>query len=169
MRPSANPPERNTVVPALRGCRAWIASLLVVTVLVAEVSLAPSTHADPAANLADALASARSGTSCSPLRYNKVVEQVAQIINRSTDSYLNQAAPRVPIAEPLEGLKDLGYGGTKAYLLQGADKNESVAIKGALLEGYATIPDCSYKDFGVSMLRNETTGYNLASLVLAAA
>jgi len=146
---------------------------VVVTVLAGEFSFAPSALADPAGNLRDALASARRGTSCGPLRYNPVVEQVTQIIIRSTDTYLNRAATRVPTADPLEGLKDLGCGGTKAYLLQGADKSESVAIKGALLEGYATIPDCSCTDFGVSMLRNEatgynSTGYNLASLVLAA-
>ena len=115
------------------------------------------------------MASARSGTSCGSLRYNQVVEQVAQIINRSTDDYLNHAATRVPILDPLEGLKDLGYGGTKAHLLQGAGKSDAVAIHGALLQGYGAIPDCSYTDFGLSMRRNETTGYNLASVVLAGA
>ncbi|GBE68140.1 hypothetical protein MFM001_46020 [Mycobacterium sp. MFM001] len=117
----------------LHGRRRGIASPVVVTVLAGELSLASSALADPAANLRDALAPARSGTSCGPLRYNAVVEQLAQIINRPTDTYLNQAATRVPIVDPLEGLKDVGRGvDTKAYLPQGADKSESAAIKGAL-------------------------------------
>jgi hypothetical protein len=163
-------PDSHMSAPILRECGPWMASaLVIVIVLSAGLSLAPSALADPAANLRDAVTSARSGTSCGPLRYNPVVQQVAEVINRSTDDYLNHAATRVPILDPLEGLKDLGYRGTKAYLLQGADRSDALAIKGALLEGYAAIPDCSYTDFGVSMRRNETTGYNLASSVLAQA
>lgn len=143
------------------------AVLGIVAVLAVGVIAAPSAVADPVSNLKDAVSSARSGSSCGPLRYNATVERAAEIINRSTDTYLNQEARRVPVADPLEGLKDLGYHGTKAYLLQGADKDSGVAIKGALLEGYAAIPDCSYTEFGASVRRNESTGYNLASLVLA--
>jgi hypothetical protein len=170
LRRSVIPPDSHVSAPILRECGPWMASaLVIVMVLSTGLSLAPSALADPAANLRDAVASARGGTSCGPLRYNPVVEQVARVINRSTDDYLNHTATRVPIPDPLDGLKDLGYGGTKAYLLQGADRSDALAIKGALLEGYAAIPDCSYTDFGVSMWRNETTGYNLVSSVLAGA
>ncbi len=156
--------------PIPQGRGPWVtAPLVIVTVLAAALSLTPSARADPEANLRDAVASARSGTSCASLRYDPVVEQVAQIINRSTDDYLNHAATRVPILDPLEGLKDLGYGGTKAHLLQGASKSDALAIRGAVLQGYGAIPDCSYTDFGLSVRRNETTGYNLASVVLAGA
>ncbi|WP_232066525.1 hypothetical protein [Mycobacterium parmense] len=136
-------------------------------VLAASLVLAPSAVADPEANVRDAVASARSGTSCGSLRSNAVVEQVAQIINRSTDDYLNHAATRVPVLDPLEGLKTLGYSGTKAYLLSGAAQNDADAIQGAVLEGYAALPDCSYTDFGLSLRRNDTTGYHLVSVVLA--
>ncbi|MCV7234606.1 hypothetical protein H7J49_19225 [Mycobacterium branderi] len=129
--------------------------------------LAPTARADSVTNFRQAVASLRAGTSCEALRYNTVVEQAADIINRSTEDYINHTATHVPIAEPLPGLKDLGYGGNRAVLLQGAHKNAADAIKGALLEGHAAIPDCSYTDFGVSMRRNETTGYTLTSLVLA--
>jgi hypothetical protein len=163
-------PESHVFAPIFSKRGPWSASaLVIVTVLSTGLSLAPSALADPLANFRNAVASARGGTSCGPLRYNPVVQQAAEVINRSTDDYLNHAATRVPILDPLEGLKDLGYGGTKAYLLQGADRSDALAIKGALLEGYAAIPDCSYTDFGVSMRRNETTGYNLASSVLAEA
>ncbi|MGH3556404.1 MAG: hypothetical protein ACRDTK_02650 [Mycobacterium sp.] len=142
-------------------------ALVAVTLVAAGLLLAPASLADPENNLRDAMASARRETPCGSFRSNPVVEQVAQTINRSTDDYLNHAATRVPILDPLEGLKVLGYGGTKAYLLQGAAKSDAAAIKGAILQGYAAIPDCSYTDFGLNMRRNETTGYNLASVVLA--
>lgn len=170
LRRSVIPPDSHMSAPILRECGPWMASaLVIVMVLSTGLSLAPSALADPTANLRNAVASARGGTSCGPLRYNPVVEQAAEVINRSTDDYLNHTATRIPILDPLEGLKDLGYGGTKAYLLQGADRSDALAIKGALLEGYAAIPDCSYTDFGVSARRNETTGYNLVSSVLAGA
>ena len=142
-------------------------AMSIATVLSAGVWFAPAALGDSVTQVRDAVASARGGTSCSALRYDAVVEHVADVINRSNDDYLNQVATRVPISDPLEGLKDLGYRGTKAYLLQGANESEAKAIKGALLEGYDAIPDCSYTDFGVSMLRNATTGYAMATIVLA--
>jgi hypothetical protein len=162
------PPSRGIPSATSRRCAKEVSAVLgTVALLAVGVTPAPSAVADPVSSLRDAVSSARSGTSCGPLRYNATVERAAEIINRSTDTYLNQEARRVPVADPLEGLKDLGYHGTKAYLLQGADKDSGIAIKGALLEGYAAIPDCSYTEFGASMRRNESTGYNLASLVLA--
>lgn len=142
-------------------------TLVIMTVVSASVALAPPTLADQVATFKDAVASLRSGTSCPPLHYNPIVEQAADIINRSTDAYLNHTATHVPIADPLPGLKDLGYRGNKATLLQGAHKNPSDAIKGAILQGHAAIPDCSYTDYGVSMFRNDKSGYNLTSAVLA--
>jgi hypothetical protein len=113
------------------------------------------------------------------LRYEPIAEQAAAVFNEMTDKYLNHTATRVPTAkEPpgapvdtMPGLKDLGYTGTKGYLLQGADASEAVAIKAALLEGYSydVIRDCSYTDFGVDMRRNETTGYTLVAIILGGA
>lgn len=142
-------------------------ALIVAIVLATGTTLSPAAVADSVADLRDAVSLARSETSCKAMQYNPIVEHVASVINRSTNDYLDHTATRVPVSDPLEGLKDLGYRGTKAYLLQGADKNDGNAIKGALLEGYATIPNCSYRDFGVSIRRNDTTGYTLAAVVLA--
>lgn len=151
-----------------RGRIGSIASAVVLTAALSPgISPTPVASAEPAASVRDAVSSARGATSCAPLQYNQIVEQVAETINRTTDDYLSHTAKRVPITDPMEGLKLLGYGGSKAYLLQGANKDEAVAIKAALLEGYDAIPDCSYADYGVSMRRNERTGYNLASVVLA--
>ncbi len=128
---------------------------------------APSALAEPAPDLQGAVASLRSDASCKPLHYDPVVEQAAEIINRLTDDYVNHTARQEPVADPVPGLKDLGYHGNKGTTLQGAAKDDADAIKGMLLEGYAAIPDCSYTDFGISLRRNETTGYTFTSLVLA--
>lgn len=151
--------------------------VVVATGFVTGLVLAPPAAADPAADLREAIVSARSETSCGPLNYHATVEQAAGVFNQMTDDYLNHTATRVQnkdtapgsIPDPLPGLKDLGYGGTKAYLLQGAQKSEARAIKGALLQGYASskISDCSYTDFGVDMRRNQRTGYDLAAVMLA--
>jgi hypothetical protein len=141
----------------------------IVAVLMALLSatVTPAAHADTTTALKDAVTGARGGAACPPLRSDPLVDQIADIVNKSTDDYLNQTATRVPIVDVQEGLKQLGYPGTKAYLLQGADKTEVLTIKGALLEGFAAIPDCSYHDFGVSVRHNNATGFNLAAVVLA--
>jgi hypothetical protein len=149
-----------------RSPRTWSAVVSAMIVAAGQTA-APVALADSTTDLRQAVSSGREGLPCSPLEYNPVAEQVADIINRSTDSYLNQTATRVPILDPLEGLKELGHPSAKAYLLQGANKTESLAIKGALLEGYAAIPDCSYTEFGVSMRQNTQTGFFIAAVVLA--
>ena len=150
--------------------------LAVATGFVMCLVLAPPAVAD-SADLRDAIVSARSETPCGPLNYHPTVEQAAGVFNQMTDDYLSHTATRVQnkdttpgsIPDPLPGLKNLGYGGTKAYLLQGAKNGEALAIKGALLQGYALgkISDCSFTDFGVDMRRNQRTGYDLAAVVLA--
>ncbi|MBP2454782.1 hypothetical protein [Mycolicibacterium lutetiense] len=160
-----------------RSIRLRAHGLLVVTGFVAGVVLAPPAAADPAAELREAIVSARSETSCGPLQYHHTVEQAAGVFNQMTDDYLSHTATRVQnkdttpgsIPDPLPGLKNLGYSGTKAFLLQGAKKDQALAIKAALLQGYAAnkISDCSFTDFGVDMRRNLRTGYDLAAVVLA--
>lgn len=157
-------PARPATSPRLEGVAPAVAFALVFAM---GLPFAPPAAADATGSLRDAVASARSGGSCGPLQYNDVVAHVADIINKSTDDYLDQSATRVPISDPLQGLKDLGYGGSKSHLLQGANESAAIAIKAALLEGYDAIPDCSYTDFGVSMRHNDATGYTLAVVVLA--
>jgi hypothetical protein len=169
LRGSVVPPDSQISAQILRrrGPRIALVLVMIVTVLSAGVSLAPSALADLVANLKDAVAQARGGTSCGPLRSDSVVEQVAEKINRSTNDWLDHTATQVPIEDPLPGLKILGYGGSKAKLLQGAARTDADAIKGMLLEGLDAIPDCSYKDFGASMLRNEASDHYLTAVVLA--
>lgn len=151
-----------------RGPRSALA-LMIVTVLVAGAWLAPSALADSVANLKDALAQARGGTTCGALHVNPIVEQAATKMNHFTDDWLNHIGGQVPPDREnvLTGLKILGYRGNKAYIIQGAGKTDANAIKGALLEGYNKIPDCSYTEYGASMMLNERTGEHLSAVVLA--
>lgn len=145
--------------------------------LLAALALAPTVAADPLSGLREAFAAARAGTSCEPLRYDPIVEQAARVFNEMTDDYLNHDATRVQnkdttpgsIPDPLPGLKTLGYSGTKAYLVQGAQQDQARAIKALLLQGQALnkISDCTYTDFGVDMRFNADSGYHLAAVVLA--
>jgi hypothetical protein len=86
----------------------------------------------------------------------------------SISDWLDHNATHVPIKDPMPGLKELGYHGSKSLLLAGSSqKGEADAIKGLLLEGYEAILDCSYIDAGFSLLRNQRTGNVLAATVLA--
>jgi len=163
-RPSTFPRGSARSVRILRCCRR---TAVVATVVSASVWLAPAARADPAGDLRDAVTSARGATSCGPLKYNPLVERAAEIFNQETDAWLLHTAKRMPNTDPLPALHDSGYGGSRGVLLAGAGKNEPDAIKGALLEGYAAIPDCSYTEFGVSVRRNDVAGYDLTAVVLA--
>jgi hypothetical protein len=148
--------------------RNWIASVVAIsTVLSANIALAPPAPSEPSPILKDAVMQARAGSSCGPLRYNPIAEQVADISNQSQTKYIDHTARDKPIADPRPGLQDLGYHGSKGVLLLGAAKNMNDSVRAALLQGFIPLPDCSYTDFGVSMLYNETKSYYLTSIVLA--
>lgn len=125
--------------------------------------------ADPAPTAAQAVAVARSAE-CGPLHYNPVVERAAEIVNRSTLTYLNHTGENVPAdgQHPTAILKDLGMEVSKDLSLQGAAQIEANALKGLLIEGHKAIPDCSYTDFGASRLYDEQSGFHLVVVVLVA-
>jgi hypothetical protein len=129
----------------------------------------PSAHADLLTNVRDAIVTARGGTSCQPFNYDPILEKAAGIVNQSTDDYIDHLSTYQPITDPIPGLKDLGYGGTKAALLQGALSDESLSIKGAILQGHAAIPDCSFTDLGIDVRTNEATDNILIVYLLAGA
>ena len=146
--------------------RAHLAAATIITAMGAGLLLASPVSADPAPNLTAAVAAVRAGANCGPLQYDPMVEHAAEIVNRSTDDYINQTARNVPVSDPLPVVKDVGATGGKARSLQGAGNNDGDAIKGLLLEGYAAIPDCSYTSFGASMLWNAGAGKSIAVVVL---
>jgi hypothetical protein len=151
-----------------RRVRASASPVIVTTILAASVSLAPTAVADSADSLRAAVTAVRQGT-CQPLRSEPVVEQAADIVNRSTDVWLDHKGRAVPVPDPLPVLKDLGYGGGRAVQVQGAGNTDAEAIEGLLVVGYDIVPDCSYTDFGVSVMQNQSTGHYLAVVVLASA
>lgn len=138
--------------------------------VVVGVALAGPASADPSPAVADAIAAARTGAPCAALRYDPTVEHAADIVNRSTYTYLNHTAENIPAdgLHPTSILHDLGIDTGKALALQGAARNGADAVKGVLLQGRNAIPDCAYTAFGVSVLREEQSGFTLAVVVLAA-
>lgn len=127
---------------------------------------APAT-AEPAPELERGIAALRDTGSCGALRHDPIAEQVAEISNRSTEEYHNHDARFVPVADPLFVLRDLGGTAGKAIQLQGYGSTDVDAIKGVLLQGHISIPDCSYDTLGTSVIRNPDRGYTLVVAVLA--
>ena len=113
---------------------------------------APHAAADWTENLRTALAAAR-GSTCE-LRSDPIIDQAAQGINASTDSWINNASRAVPETDAVPVLRDLGFNASKAEILSSSSTNEGDAVKGLILQGWAKIPDCSYTAYGVS------TSYN---------
>ncbi|CAJ1500488.1 hypothetical protein [[Mycobacterium] burgundiense] len=107
--------------------------------------------------------------SCEPLRSDPFVEQAAEIVNRSTDKWLDHLGRAVPVPDPLPILQDLGYGGGSAVQFEGAGVTDAESIAGLLIVAYDTLPDCSYTDYGVSVIQNQRTGHYLTAVVLAGA
>ncbi|CPS04365.1 Uncharacterised protein [Mycobacteroides abscessus subsp. massiliense] len=159
-------------LPSVRCLRATKAVTVVVVALpLVSVLFAPEAVADRAPVVEQAVSSARSAAPCGPLQYNPTVERAADIVNRSTYAFLNHTAENVPADEPHPTAiaKDLGIAGSKITSLQGAGHNEADALKGMLLEGRNDIPDCSYTEFGSSLLYEEQSGFTLIVVVLAGA
>ncbi|MFL0294767.1 hypothetical protein ACJH6J_27520 [Mycobacterium sp. SMC-18] len=161
-----------TVIPPRRERKAFGAKMItaLVPAIGLAVGLAAPATADPAPEIAQVIASARGGVSCGALNYNPTVEKAADIVNRSTHTYLNHTAENVPAdnPHPVAIVKDLGINTDKVSSLQGAahGHNESNVIKGILLQGRKDIPDCTYTDYGVSLLYEPDTDFTIGVVVL---
>lgn len=138
-------------------------------VAAAGIARAPVAAADWAAELSNSVVTARSNSSCGPLRLDPTVQQAAIFAVRSSDNYISHNARSIPVSDPLPILKDYGSTATKAKLLQGAGKTPADAIKFILISGYNVIPDCAYTSYGGATARNKSDGYFLTAVVLAAA
>jgi hypothetical protein len=148
-----------------QGLLAALAAWVIATLTAAVMSACPAT-ADPAPGLKEAVDQVRGVAPCGPLEYDPAVEHAAEIVNRSTDAYLDHTARHVPVADPLPILHDLGVASGKVISLFGATGTSGDSIKSVLLQGFEAIPDCAYTKFGVSMLWNASTGKSLATVVL---
>jgi hypothetical protein len=160
------PARRRAHLPRNRSVQRapWVA---VLALMAASVSAMPSATADPAESLTAALIAAR-GVSCAPLNPNPIVQQAAAEINDSTDKWINHSARAAPVKDATPLLKDLGYGGSKSTILVGAGRTSADSIKALMLQGYSKIPDCSYLDYGVNSLHNDSQDMILTAVVLAA-
>jgi hypothetical protein len=113
------------------------------------------------------------------LRADPLVTKTADFVTQTTSKYLNHDTRVAPgrvnangqlIVDPFPILKDLGSNAGKARSIEGAGKTQADAIKSLLITGFRDIPDCSYSEFGVSVMPNDNPdGYYLTALVLAGA
>lgn len=136
--------------------------------LLVSVAVAPPAATDPISEVVQAVAVARGVSTCEPLRHDAVLDKAAEIVNRSTHSYLNYSTADVPADDPNPSaiLADLGVRTDRAFSLQGAGRTGADAIKGVLLQGYKAIPDCSYTEIGTSLISEERSGYVLVVAIL---
>jgi hypothetical protein len=168
--PIASPSEERPPLKSHVGHRSRVCVVAVAAAMVTAISViqAPSSAADFADNLSDAVTQARQGSPCGALRREPLADQTAAIAARSTDTYLDHNARVIPVSDPLPILKDLGLNAGKAKLLQGAGKTEADAIKAILITGYKELPDCAYTSYGASTLPNSNIdGWFLSAVVLA--
>ncbi|MGV0715554.1 hypothetical protein ABQE93_09125 [Mycolicibacterium sp. XJ662] len=134
---------------------------------VAGLPAAPGSADTPAA-VAQAVTQARGASECSPLTYSPELERAAVIINSSTSDYLDHTGENIPADDPhpMPILAELGIEAENVHSLQGAGRDEADAVEGMLLQGYRTIPDCSYTEFGTSGLYEPQSGYFLVVAVM---
>lgn len=154
--------ERTRLLSTSRG-----GAVVVLASVIASAPVSPTAGADPLDdNVQAAVIAARAGA-CTALKPNPVVRQAAADINRSTDKWVNFDSRARPTPDALPVLKDLGYGGTKAFPIYGAAPDIAIAIKAAVLQGFAVIPDCSYTDVGANALWNDSKQEYFVTVVLA--
>jgi hypothetical protein len=137
-----------------------------VALTVANVASAPVASADATDSLRGAAAAARP-PACGPIRSDPLIDQVAAEINDSTDRWINFASRAVPEGDAMPLLQDLGYvGASKAKILSGSATDAGSSIKGALLQGFAILPDCSMTAYGVATKYNTRKDVVLVTAVL---
>ena len=135
--------------------RAVTAALLPTALLTAALLTAGPAGAEPGAAAFDAaIAATRAAAGCPALVADPLAQRAAELSNRSTADYLDHRAEYVPVDDPLAVLHDLGSDAAAAVQLQGAADTAADAIEVALLQGYATLPDCGYQRLGTSVIEH---------------
>jgi hypothetical protein len=150
-----------------RTLRKLLIASLATAVTAIGIVAAPSAAADATENLRAAVAAARGASSCGPLRSDPTVDQVAHLVNQSSDDWLNFASRAVPETDALPPLKDLGYPANTAAILTSATPDDGTSVKALILQGFAKISDCSYTSFGVATTYNDRKGIFVMTAVLA--
>lgn len=151
--------------------RIAVVALSATMAVVTAIGLAPSSLADPTADLRAAVAAKRGG--CAALKPDPVLDGVAQRADIETQSYAGHTARYMPMEDPMPMLHQLSYPAGKAKLFTGfADATrfedfQEKASYGAVLFASETIPDCSYNRYGADVLIDANAGRALAAIVLA--
>ncbi|UJL29570.1 hypothetical protein HZU38_03335 [Mycolicibacterium vanbaalenii] len=128
------------------------------TVFVASAALfaalpgvvAPIAYASPLDGIRAAVNAARSGSPCGPLNYNIDLEGNAQAL-------VGNRSPGVPPAGRYNGKTAEG---------DSQEDPTAEAIRILIDKMRPLITNCSYKDFGVGMVRNDDREYSVVSLAL---
>lgn len=153
------------VAPARRRARLGT-SVAAVALAAFGVTPAPVASADVTDSFRAAVAAARPAA-CGPIRSDPLIDQVAGQINDSTDRWLNFESRAVPESDAMPLLQDIGYvGASKATILNGGARDVGSSIKGALLQGFAILPDCSLTAYGVATKYNARKDVILVVAVL---
>jgi hypothetical protein len=123
----------------------------VVGTVVTGLLTSPLAHADPLDAIRGAVNGSRAQSTCSALTYNLDLEAAAQQLARSGDAYLH--------------VYPHGYQGNTQANLVSNDPTDK-ATEELVAQEVGPIHDCSYKDFGVGMFRNEGTDESIVTVVL---
>lgn len=154
-----------SVTPRTRRLGVALAAVMGAVMGVGTLWAAP-VAAEAQAQFDAGIAAVRAASSCPALAHDPLAQRAAELSNRSTEDYLNHTAEHVPVADPLFALHDLGSDAQRAVQLQGQGHSLAAALKGALLQGNSTIPDCSYTRFGSSVIEHAASGHTLVVAVL---
>ncbi|MGD1171141.1 hypothetical protein ACKUVQ_24135 [Mycobacterium seoulense] len=109
----------------------------------------PAAHADPLDNIRGAVNGARAQSTCQPLTYSSQLEADAQNFVRFNEFEENPS----------------GYGG-HATGFRVKDDPTAKATSEAVGQASPTIHDCTFKDFGVGMLRLDAVDLSEVAIVL---
>ncbi|VEG51390.1 Uncharacterised protein [Mycolicibacterium aurum] len=126
------------------------ATLFAATWAVSGVTVAPVAHASPLDGIRAAVNAARSGSPCPPLNYNIDLEGNAQAL-------VGNRSPGVPPSGRYNG---------KTAENDAQEDPTSAAISVLVDKMRPLITNCSYKDFGVGMVRNDDREFSVVSLAL---
>lgn len=126
------------------------ATLFAATWAVSGVTVAPVAHASPLDGIRAAVNAARSGSPCPPLNYNIDLEGNAQAL-------IGNRSPGVPPSGRYNG---------KTAENDAQEDPTSAAISVLVDKMRPLITNCSYKDFGVGMVRNDDREFSVVSLAL---
>ena len=130
---------------------------LLTALVVAATPLAVA-HADPLDNLRGAVNGARAESTCPALAYSGQLEAAAQDWVRTAEALGSVDAPRL----------DLSRGGYKGHASGNIASGDPMSQATDRMIGGARgdIRDCSFKDFGVGMVRDEVIETDYVAVVL---